>query len=1656
MNNPLLSLLDRLSSKSDRKRLRPAVRRRSKLSYETLENRNLLTTINWTSGDILGDSDVSTNGTLVFAINGTTTTGSTTTVNGVSFVQSSLVNAESQSQAQSPGTESLTTTIANDNSSAFETGGLGSIGQIIQSGWWGTNTGNTATATLAGLTIGDSYEVQIFANDARSSRNDGFITRLGDGAGGFGVDLELNNQPNGDLAGDYGIGTFIADATTQSFELTGFLNGVGNGGRVQINAIQLRNVEPVALLPGAVPLINEFSASNADIIDDDNGNSSDWIEIYNAGEDAVNLAGYRLTDDPTDTAKYVFPSTTLAGGQYLVVFAGDDDDPATGSDLYTEFGLSSAGEYLGFYDDSGNLISEFGPNGTDYPAQFTDITYGLIADSNFDTSSFFATPTPGSPNINPVDGVINQLATVSIARGFYETAFDVDIASQVPGGSVAYTTDGSEPSLTNGTLIDPVDANSTVAFTLNISETTPLRTSIVRDGFVTLATTTHTYVFADDVISSDVMDTTITSQYTDQFLKDALLDIPTLSFNYETVIMDSDQPEQRASIEWLAPDGSAGFQINAGISGFGGNHPSSQGFEKENYRVEFRNQYEGRLEFPLFEGFDNGVVATDSFESVEFRGGSHDRILRGFGLSNRFVDDTLLELGHAVPHGRFVHIISNGEYFGQFHMRERWDADFLAQYYGGQEDDYEAINGNVNNGNGTPNGWDPGDPYDGSGAAWAVIQALADTDGSGNPTGGYQELKEVVNLPQYLDYILLYMAGNTENEYRGGGSVDGSVPYTFYLNDADGWIRSVGDRTGNAGPGNILGTLVDEGDPEFLALYADRIQNLFGEGGVLSAERSVERLQARIDETAMSFILESARYVSPDNETRTPESFTAAANDAIENILPAIPGNMISNLRARGLFPSFDAPDFLIDGQFQDGGEIESGDVLTLNATETIYYTTDGTDPRLEGGGINDNAIAYDASVSMTTVFAYGSDWKYLDNGTNQGTVWQSPSFDDSSWAEDASELGYGDNPATTISFGGNPDNKHITTYFRKTFEVTESFDTATLDIFYDDGAVVYLNGQEIGRPNMSGNIGDPVSWLMTAGPAVGDGTSAVLDITDDLVLGTNTLAIEVHQSAVDSSDLSFNAGLVTSSLISEAASIPLTTSTNVQARAFTNGEWSAIRNATFVIPASQSDLRITEFNYHPADSTPGLDDGDDFEFIELYNPNVGSSINLNGAQITGGLTFSFGNYDLLPGERVVVVEDIAAFTTRYGDIATILGEWTGGLSNSGENITLLDSSMDVVMSVDYEDSSPWHAATDGEGFSLVLRDPINTPVLELGEHDSWRASTELGGTPGSDPASPSGVVVNEILAHTDTPQLDAIELFNPTSAPVDVGGWYLSDASSDLLKFPIPGGTVIAAGGYLVFDESDFNPNPSSPGANDFALNSEGDQVYLTRAMTGVFEGLEDMVDFGPTLNGESLGRLPNGSGPLTSLDSNSFGSTNAQADFDSDGSVDGSDLALWQAGYGNTNANLTDGDANGDRAVNGTDFLAWQRQVVVASSISAFVATESSNGTSTNEPTLQQQESLQSLQASDVQVSDVESSSEGLIDLAIAAAAFSETNEDVVFPTEQLLTLETVNFATPDRHTPTSNSKTDEIASISNESDNASTERQWLTEELLEKVFG
>src|SRR5829696_7551517 len=120
-----------------------------------------------------------------------------------------------------------------------------------------------------------------------------------------------------------------------------------------------------------------------------------------------------------------------------------------------------------------------------------------------------------------------------------------------------------------------------------------------------------------------------------------------------------------------------------------------------------------------------------------------------------------------------------------------------------------------------------------------------------------------------------------------------------------------------------------------------------------------------------------------------------------------------------------------------------------------------------------------------TTLVPTGATWKYLANGTNQDTAWRATSFDDSTWPSGAAQLGYGDgDEVTTVPFGPDPNNKFITTYFRRAFSVTNAslFTGLTLRLMRDDGAVVYLNGAEVWRTNMPGGT---IGHLTTASVAI-------------------------------------------------------------------------------------------------------------------------------------------------------------------------------------------------------------------------------------------------------------------------------------------------------------------------------------------------------------------------------------------------------------------------------------------------------------------------------------------------------------------------------------------------------------------------------------------
>ena len=175
----------------------------------------------------------------------------------------------------------------------------------------------------------------------------------------------------------------------------------------------------------------------------------------------------------------------------------------------------------------------------------------------------------------------------------------------------------------------------------------------------------------------------------------------------------------------------------------------------------------------------------------------------------------------------------------------------------------------------------------------------------------------------------------------------------------------------------------------------------------------------------------------------------------------------------------------------------------------------------------SDISFNLELSTEPTQYIQAGETWKYLDDGSDQGTAWKETGFDDSSWASGAAQLGYGDGDETTVlSYGGDSGNKYITYYFRHEFNVSNPnlSDNLKLEILRDDGAVVYINGTEVQRTNMpSGTINYLTHASSTVSGSGEDVFNEFIIPASQLVSGTNIMAVEIHQRSSTSSDISFD-----------------------------------------------------------------------------------------------------------------------------------------------------------------------------------------------------------------------------------------------------------------------------------------------------------------------------------------------------------------------------------------------------------------------------------------------------------------------------------------------------------------------------------------------------
>jgi hypothetical protein len=958
---------------------------------------------------------------------------------------------------------------------------------------------------------------------------------------------------------------------------------------------------------------------------------------------------------------------------------------------------------------------------------------GEVTAAADESEGFFSIPTPGTTNSNNVAGFVSNTTTEPI-RGFYEQAIEVKITNATAGAEIYYTLDQTEPTRDDGTpYTGPIP----------ISETTVLRVAAFRTGFAPSRIDTHTYIFLDDVVTHDALRRAPSSDEDKQQMRDALVAIPTISVvATDTRELHKDaarqrvepQPEQPCSAEWINPDGSEGFQINAGVARFGGFYTVFGGSgerSKKQWRLYFRKKYgKPTLQYPVFDGFEyDNTPPVEEFDALALRSGSHDMVARGAYMSNRFADDTLLDMGSIAPHGRFVHVYINGDYWGQYHLRERWHAAMFARYFGGAKEDYEAIDADNSGG-----GFQTGHVYDGTGEIWDAARDLIRDGARVDDT--YNFARTHIDINGYIDFMVTWGSGQSESEFRSaGGALLGDtpdsplrVPFQFFLKDADGYLRgATPGRATHEGPVSLYRELRRDQDPEFLTLIGDRLHKHFFNDGAMTPDRQVERLQKRIDEIAVAFHAEAARW-----NFRTHSSWESTVRSSLRSRASA-PASVLRGYERADLYPEVVAPVFS-----QHGGTIPANGEVQITADGLIYFTVDGSDPRLPGGAFNPSAVTIDGRGQPVEYFSEGAVWKYLDDGSEQGTAWRGSGFDDSSWAEGAGEFGYGDrDEATVVSFGESAARKFITTYFRKVFNASEVERQVglTVHLLRDDGAIVYINGQEVVRDNL------PAGEVTSTTPAGDDKRDEDVFYVNEvepslLVNGQNVIAVEVHNESERSSDLSFDLKL--DGLLSTGTpTVNLAGPTTLKARVLDGDQWSALNQAFFSPAAAtptKDNLVISEFMYNPADPTEaeraaGVTNADRLEFIELLNIG-GETLNLAGVEFTDGIGARIAIGDsafVSAGDRVLLVKDPDAFAVRYGSSLPVIGTFTGNLRNSGENIELLGPN-GMIRTFAYDDIVPWPVEADGSGPALVLIAPVANPDHAVAAN--WRASVP-GGTPG-------------------------------------------------------------------------------------------------------------------------------------------------------------------------------------------------------------------------------------------------------------------------------------------------------------------------------------
>ncbi|MBN8246880.1 MAG: CotH kinase family protein, partial [Verrucomicrobia bacterium] len=478
--------------------------------------------------------------------------------------------------------------------------------------------------------------------------------------------------------------------------------------------------------------------------------------------------------------------------------------------------------------------------------------------------------------------------------------------------------------------------------------------------------------------------------------RDALLQIPTVSLvlPHEDLFGSSgiyanpgargDAWERAASMEWFQWDHGREFQENLGLSVRGGISRNKGFTPKHGFRVNFRGVYgAGSLDQALFpdtpvSGFDRLLLragSTDTWPCVEW-GQLVDGVQRWYrreasNLRDQWVRDTQIAMGQPSAHGTYVHLYLNGLYWGVYNLCERPDHDFLALHRGGRAEEYDAVA-------------DFAELHAGNMDAWNRMMALAGEDLSVNanyqrllgnrPDGTRDPASEVLlDVDNLIDYMVLHIfigADDWPNHNWWAGRRRGpeSTGFQFFAWDQEISISSLVRQHSSWGPIYAQADAFNtpayvysrcRSNPEFRMRFADRVyRHLFG-SGALSVSNNIARWAGRVAGVDQAIVAESARWGDhqrPAQPYRREVEWLANDRWMRETYFPSNHVVALKRFRDAALYPRLAPPEWS-----SSGGLVSPGFQIGLrnpNASGTVWYTADGSDPRLPGGAVSASAVS--------------------------------------------------------------------------------------------------------------------------------------------------------------------------------------------------------------------------------------------------------------------------------------------------------------------------------------------------------------------------------------------------------------------------------------------------------------------------------------------------------------------------------------------------------------------------------------------------------------------------------------------------------------------------------------------------------------------------